>query len=308
MTQRTKSGVGTQVTTLLADNTSGDISASDLRSVFTDTVDSLVGGPASATDNALVRFDATTGQLVQNSAVIIDDSNNVSGVGTLACGATTITGTLAVSSTTTHSDDVTIATDKAIKTDTTTAHTAKLQAYDVDGTAYKTFITLTNANTPTIDISAPSGASGTIDNIAIGSVTPLTGAFTTASTTGLATLASAAVTGNLTMTGYILRSVGNALTATGTTRADALQLAKEVNNVTTAAASTGVILPTGVVGMRIDLFNAGANTIKVYANGSETIDGTSGSTGVSLTNAKRCSYWFTAANTWISAQLGVVSA
>lgn len=36
-----------------------------------------VVGPASATDNAVVRYDATTGKLVQNSGVIIDDSNNV---------------------------------------------------------------------------------------------------------------------------------------------------------------------------------------------------------------------------------------
>jgi hypothetical protein len=42
-----------------------------------------VVGPASATDNAVARFDATTGKLIQNSAVIIDDSNNVTGVNTL---------------------------------------------------------------------------------------------------------------------------------------------------------------------------------------------------------------------------------
>jgi hypothetical protein len=34
-----------------------------------------VAGPASATDNALVRFDATTGKLVQNGGVTLDDDN-----------------------------------------------------------------------------------------------------------------------------------------------------------------------------------------------------------------------------------------
>lgn len=34
-------------------------------------------GPASATDNAVPRFDGTTGALVQNSGVLIDDSNNI---------------------------------------------------------------------------------------------------------------------------------------------------------------------------------------------------------------------------------------
>jgi len=41
-------------------------------------------GPGSSTDNALVRFDGTGGKTGQNSGVIVDDSNNVSGIGTLA--------------------------------------------------------------------------------------------------------------------------------------------------------------------------------------------------------------------------------
>ena len=48
-----------------------------------------VVGPASATDNAIVRFDGTTGKLVQNSVVTIADSTgDISGVGQL--NATTV--------------------------------------------------------------------------------------------------------------------------------------------------------------------------------------------------------------------------
>jgi len=36
-----------------------------------------VVGPASSTDNAIVRFDSTTGKLVQNSGITIDDNNNI---------------------------------------------------------------------------------------------------------------------------------------------------------------------------------------------------------------------------------------
>ena len=36
-----------------------------------------VVGPASSTDNAVARFDLATGKLIQNSGVIIDDSNNL---------------------------------------------------------------------------------------------------------------------------------------------------------------------------------------------------------------------------------------
>jgi len=42
-----------------------------------------VVGPASSTDNAVVRYDGTTGKVVQNSSVTIDDSNNVGGLANL---------------------------------------------------------------------------------------------------------------------------------------------------------------------------------------------------------------------------------
>jgi len=39
--------------------------------------DAAVIGPSSATDNAIARYDGTTGKLIQNSGVIIDDNDNV---------------------------------------------------------------------------------------------------------------------------------------------------------------------------------------------------------------------------------------
>lgn len=39
-----------------------------------------VTGPSSATDNAVARFDTTTGKLIQNSVVTIDDTGNVAGL------------------------------------------------------------------------------------------------------------------------------------------------------------------------------------------------------------------------------------
>jgi hypothetical protein len=116
-------------------------------------------------------------------------------------------------------------------------------------------------------------------------------------------------TGNLTLaTGYLLRVSSNAGTATGTTRADALQLSGDFKRLSTVASGTGVILPTGVIGMAITIVHSGANPVKVYANGSETIDGVAGSTGVTLTNGARCLYWFSAANTWHSMMFNGTSA
>ena len=53
-----------------------------------------VDGPASATDNAVARFDGTTGKLIQNTVVTIDDTGNMAGVGTLGVGAITTSGAL----------------------------------------------------------------------------------------------------------------------------------------------------------------------------------------------------------------------
>jgi hypothetical protein len=49
-----------------------------------------VVGPASATDNAVARYDATTGKLLQNSVVIIDDTGSVTGVNALTAQSLTV--------------------------------------------------------------------------------------------------------------------------------------------------------------------------------------------------------------------------
>ena len=54
--------------------------------VITNSSPSLGGdvvGPASATDNALARYDTTTGKLIQNSVVVVNDAGTMSGVESL---------------------------------------------------------------------------------------------------------------------------------------------------------------------------------------------------------------------------------
>ncbi len=64
-----------------------------------------VAGPASATDNAIARFDLTTGKIIQDSVVTIaDTTGDMAGVGALAIGgaltgATTITASSTVQGT-----------------------------------------------------------------------------------------------------------------------------------------------------------------------------------------------------------------
>jgi hypothetical protein len=62
---------------------------------FVEVASGNVDGPASSTDNAVARFDGTTGKLIQNSVVTIADSTgNMAGVGTLGVGAITTSGAL----------------------------------------------------------------------------------------------------------------------------------------------------------------------------------------------------------------------
>lgn len=61
--------------------------------VIQTNIDGAVIGSASSTDNAIARFDGTTGKVIQNSSVVIDDLNNVSGIVNLTATGTTILAT-----------------------------------------------------------------------------------------------------------------------------------------------------------------------------------------------------------------------
>ena len=68
-----------------------------------------MGGPATSTDNAIARFNGTGGSQVQNSSVVIDDSNNITGV----VGLTT-TGTVVIATADINGGSITGITDLAV--------------------------------------------------------------------------------------------------------------------------------------------------------------------------------------------------
>lgn len=78
-----------------------------------------------------------------------------------------------------------------------------------------------------------------------------------------------------------------AVTATGSTQADATQVTHEVNGVS-GASNTGVQLPA-VTGSTFFLANAGAALVKIYAPTGGTINANSANTGLSLDIKK--AYW-----------------
>lgn len=89
---------------------------------ITNTSPSLGGdvvGPTGATDNAVARFDTTTGKLIQNSLVIIGDTGSVTGVNALTAESLTVNNnaTLGSSNTDTLEVNARITTDLEPNTD-----------------------------------------------------------------------------------------------------------------------------------------------------------------------------------------------
>jgi hypothetical protein len=143
-----------------------------------------VTGPASSTDNAIARFDSTTGKLLQNSVVAVGDTGAVSGVTTLAASTSVTTpivqatnsaglslrnsaGTTQISMGAGGGDNVTIAV-------ATNINGANAQI-DISptGTGH-VHIKPTGVNSVEI---APTFV-GEMDNVTIGAITPAAGTFT----------------------------------------------------------------------------------------------------------------------------------
>ena len=58
------------------------------------THDPVFTTPVSSTNTAVVRWSGTAGSVLQNSGVLIDGSNNITGIGTIASGAITSSGAI----------------------------------------------------------------------------------------------------------------------------------------------------------------------------------------------------------------------
>lgn len=83
------------------------------------------------------------------------------------------------------------------------------------------------------------------------------------------------------------QDVGNTgLTATGTTQGGALLLTSSMSVFTTVGASSGALLPLASGKATFVVVNNGANTLSLYPSGSETINGGSASTAISIPATK----------------------
>lgn len=95
----------------------------------------------------------------------------------------------------------------------------------------------------------------------------------------------------------ICGDVSAALTATGSSATDALQLSAVVSRVSSAAASTGVKLPAPEAGAMMVVRNDGAETLTVYPPTGSTING---SASDSIAAGKANLYFGTSGTTWVS--------
>lgn len=187
-------------------------------------------------------------------------------------------------------------------------------------------IVFINSGSPT------NGTAGTLANIAnIGSLlidiqtaggalyqntgTMASPTWSAAPLTGVAGITSGTIAGVTSIVmasgGFFNESIAVGLAAVGTNRGTALALTDQINVVATAAsAAVGVTLPASAtvgVGGWVDVYNDGpSNAFHVYAAGSDTIDGTGGSTGVDLTNAFWCRYLLGATGAFTSYRSAIV--
>ena len=125
-------------------------------------------------DNALVRFDGVSGTVIQESSIIIDDSENVTGMGTL--NGKTIANLVSTTDTgsatwTWFIDDDTMATASA----TTLASSESVKAYvDSVASSEMTYKGGWNATTNTPNLNTITSATGDMYTVTVAGTTPFT--------------------------------------------------------------------------------------------------------------------------------------
>ena len=197
------------------------ISYNSTTGVITNSSPSLGGdvvGPASATDNAIARFDTTTGKLLQNSVVTVGDTGAVSGVTTLSASTSVTTpivqatnsGGLALKNsggTTQMSVGAGGGDNMSINVSTNINGTNAQIDISPTGTGH---VHIKPSGTNSVEI-APTSV-GTINNMTIGATTAVAGSFTDLSVTG-----TTSFDGSQGTAGQVLTSAGTGATPTWTT-------------------------------------------------------------------------------------------
>jgi hypothetical protein len=209
-----------------------------------------VVGPASSTDNAIARFDSTTGKLLQDSVVLVGDTGAVTGVTTL-------------SASTSVSTPIVKATSSAGGALQNSSGTAQLQ-WGAGGGNNLTVDVAININPANAQVAiSPTGTgsvtinpatAGTMNNMVIGGTTPLAGSFTNLSISG-----TTKFDGSEGTAGQVLTSAGTGNTPTWTT---------PTTGTVTSVTGTAPVVSSGGATPAISMAAAGGST-DGYLKGSD---------------------------------------
>jgi hypothetical protein len=242
-----------------------------------------VVGPASSTDNAVARFDSTTGKLLQNSLVIIGDTGSVTGVNALTAESLTVNNNATLGSSNTDSLDVRARISSDLDPETNNAKDIGSNGRNWrDGFFGRTVHTVNLELTGTTSFDGSQGTSGQVlTSAGTGNTptwtTPTTGTVTsvggTGTVSGISLSGTVTSSGNLTLGGALdlssppaiggttpaagnfttLGATGVATFSAGTVSAPAITTTGDTNTgIFFPAADTIAFTEGGVESMRID--------------------------------------------------------
>lgn len=253
-----------------------------------------VMGPTSATDNRIVRFDGTTGKLIQNSAVTINNSGNVSGVGTLsASGVATLSAGAVIQGLTVGLGPGAVSSNTAVGNTTLNANTTGSQntavgeltlASNLGGTS-NTAVGSTalsqnisgNQNTAVGLLASRSNTTGS-DNVAIGSSALYSNtAYSGNIAIGSGALYSANGGSNSTVIGYSAGTTAYGGTNTFLGYSSGSAVTSGANNVIIGG-YTGSAAPISATGSNYIVLSDGAGTVRQTIDPSGNVSFTGGIT------------------------------
>ena len=216
-----------------------------------------VTGPASSTDNAIARFDGTTGKLIQNSVTTIDDTGAATGFTTFSASTSVTTPIVQAAN----------SAGLSLKNASGTTQMS-VGAGGGDNMSINVSTNLNGANAQ-IDLSPtgtghvhikPTGVNsveiaptfvGEMDNITIGATTPKNGSFVDLSVTG-----TTSFDGSQGTVGQVLTSAGTGATPTWTTPTTGTVTSVSVvtangfaGTVATATTTPAITLTTSITGV-----------------------------------------------------------
>jgi hypothetical protein len=177
--------------------------------------------------------------------------------------------------------DIPMGNAHVIQTGTSLGNSFSLQAYDVNNTTYRDFITLSANNTPSCAIGAPSGGTLAIDGATLGGNQQINIANASSITTNVLTVVDEAIIdGDMEVSGGITVLAGiigfrPIVTVSGTTKTLALSDANTFQNCSNGSAQT-ITFPADAtanfsIGDEVDFFQAGAGQLIFAAAGGVTL-------------------------------------